>query len=265
LDDGHAKLRAILEPGSGTSKVWTTYVNMVTELRQLPSVALPPTRSHHNMSHTAPPIVLVGAPNVGKSSLVSQLSTNNPEINHYPFTTRGIMVGDMEWQREGTAVEQLEDTGVPMRCQIMDTPGLLHRPHEERNKIELLTVAALAWLPAYVLVFVLDLTDTATVPHEEQFRLRADMREQFAARGTVRGWVDVVGKSDLRVLPSAREQLNDVLAQEEGGAVCSSTLSVSCLEGDGLPELELWLRTELEDIAPSGEKWWERISPSAEC
>ena len=76
----------------------------------------------------------------------------------------------------------------------------------------------------------------------------------------MRGWVDVVGKSDLPVTSSARKQLDDALAREagEGGTVGASSLSVSCLEGDGLPELQQLLRSGLEVVAPSGEKWWER-------
>lgn len=40
-----------------------------------------------------PTLCLVGAPNVGKSSLVNLLSTGTPEVCNYPFTTRSIKMG----------------------------------------------------------------------------------------------------------------------------------------------------------------------------
>lgn len=38
-------------------------------------------------------LALVGAPNVGKSSLVQLLSSGLPEICNYPFTTRTVKMG----------------------------------------------------------------------------------------------------------------------------------------------------------------------------
>lgn len=38
-------------------------------------------------------VALVGAPNVGKSSLVQLLSSGAPEVCDYPFTTRSIAMG----------------------------------------------------------------------------------------------------------------------------------------------------------------------------
>lgn len=38
-------------------------------------------------------VALVGAPNVGKSSLVRALSSGLPEVCDYPFTTRSVKMG----------------------------------------------------------------------------------------------------------------------------------------------------------------------------
>lgn len=92
-------------------------------------------------------MVLVGAPNVGKSSIIRTLSTGTPEVNDYPFTTRGVTIGHMFSKHPGD----------PSRYQLMDTPGILAREDTLRNEMESLTIASLQYLPTAV-VFVADLT-----------------------------------------------------------------------------------------------------------
>jgi nucleolar GTP-binding protein len=66
-----------------------------------------------------PTLVLVGAPNVGKSSLVRLLSSGQPEVQNYPFTTRGVKMGHFFVRGE--------------RHVVTDTPGLLNRDEEVRR------------------------------------------------------------------------------------------------------------------------------------
>ncbi len=49
-------------------------------------------RSLAYVEPSLPTLALVGAPNVGKSSLVRELSTGIPEVQNYPFTTRHVLL-----------------------------------------------------------------------------------------------------------------------------------------------------------------------------
>lgn len=57
---------------------------------------------------------------------------------------------------------------------MTDTPGLLRRPEDERNAMERLTLAALAYLPTAA-VFVTDLTGDCGTSVADQWAIRCDM------------------------------------------------------------------------------------------
>ncbi len=111
-----------------------------------------------------PTIVVAGYPNVGKSALVRAVSTGKPRVAAYPFTTQGVSVGHFERGYQ--------------RFQIIDTPGLLDRPMEKRNKIERQAIAALRYL-ATAVVFLLDPSETCGFPLDAQLRLLDAVRETF--------------------------------------------------------------------------------------
>lgn len=114
-----------------------------------------------------------------KSSIVRTISSGKPEVNNYPFTTRGMTIGHVEvfWSDDSSIAkaavpDERRKPGSPSQevvmgryafsqlCQIMDSPGLLLRPDEERNEMESLTVAAMQHLPTAV-IYVLDLSGEA--------------------------------------------------------------------------------------------------------
>jgi len=219
-----------------------------------------------------PAVVLVGAPNVGKSSIVRAISSGTPEVNNYPFTTRGMTLGHVEvfWEDESTAaaaVIPLGDDGdrkkkkasdfersVEMErvlgrysfsqlCQIMDSPGLLVRPDDERNEMEALTLAAMSHLPTAVM-YVMDLSGAAgdrCSSVEDQLQLRRDVRARFPRRP----WIDVVSKCDLGFVDgdSTREMLEEVL---DG----TPYLEVSVLQGSetGVDDLRGEVMRMLEEV-----------------
>ena len=67
-------------------------------------------------------IVLIGAPNSGKTTLLKQITNANPEINSYSFTTKSLNLGFFKKRQE--------------IIQVIDTPGLIHSEFKEMNIIE---------------------------------------------------------------------------------------------------------------------------------
>jgi len=116
-----------------------------------------------------PTVVIAGYPNVGKSSLIRQLSTAKPEIAQYPFTTKQIYVGHIE---KTVRYEK-------KKYQIIDTPGLLDRPLSERNNIEKQAIAALRHL-ADLIVFVFDPSGTSGYQMNEQTLMLDDIKKLFS-------------------------------------------------------------------------------------
>lgn len=149
-----------------------------------------------------PTIVLVGAPNVGKSSIVRTISTGTPEVNDYPFTTRGVTIGHIFLNEDGQEETNPNSLGASNRFQVMDTPGLLNRPDEERNEMEKLTFASLLHLPTAV-IFVIDHTNLAGEKStlENQLQIRKYLKTRFPKRP----WIDVISKGDLPIIESEKQ------------------------------------------------------------
>ncbi|MDQ1283527.1 MAG: nucleolar GTP-binding protein [Euryarchaeota archaeon] len=108
-----------------------------------------------------PTILIAGYPNVGKSSFIVRITGARPEIASYPFTTRGIFVGHFNRGDQ--------------KYQVVDTPGLLDRPMDERNDIERQTVAALNHLQGVVL-YILDPSEHCGYPLSSQLSLAEDIK-----------------------------------------------------------------------------------------
>ena len=113
-----------------------------------------------------PAIVVAGYPNVGKTSFINAVTNARNETASYPFTTTRIGVGHLERDH--------------VRYQLVDTPGLLDRPAEERSSIESQAVSALTHL-ADAVVVLLDASGGCGYPIEDQLELLADIEAQFDA------------------------------------------------------------------------------------
>ena len=165
LEDGERELTSVYQNGAHAIDELRI---LSRTLRKLPVVDV-----------EVPTVALAGAPNTGKSSIVRALSSGVPEVNDYPFTTKGVVMGHVF----------VDDR----RHQVTDTPGILPRANDERNAMELLTFAALAHLPTAV-VFVTDLTEECGCTIEEQAAVRKELRLRFPNKP----WIDVASKADRR-------------------------------------------------------------------
>jgi nucleolar GTP-binding protein len=111
-----------------------------------------------------PAIVVAGYPNVGKSSFVNDVTNARNETASYPYTTTGINVGHIEQDH--------------IRYQLVDTPGVLDRPSEERNAIESQAVSALEHLADAVL-YMVDASGSCGYPLDDQLELLAEVKGRF--------------------------------------------------------------------------------------
>jgi nucleolar GTP-binding protein len=84
-------------------------------------------------------LVLVGVPNTGKTTLLSEITTADPEINSYSFTTKILNFGYFKRREEV--------------IQVVDTPGLIHSEFKEMNFIEKQAIVAIKTL-ADVIIFL---------------------------------------------------------------------------------------------------------------
>ncbi|HID40967.1 MAG TPA: hypothetical protein EYP33_02295, partial [Pyrodictium sp.] len=121
----------------------------------------------HIVSEGLPIVVVAGIPSTGKSTLVRRVSTAEPEVASYPFTTKTVIVGKAK----------VKDIAFYM----VDTPGILERPIEQHNEIERKAFAALQSLPDIV-VFLVDPASEMVQDIERQMRLLRDICSEIIAQ-----------------------------------------------------------------------------------
>ncbi len=123
-------------------------------------------------------VVVAGYPNVGKSSFIRLVSSAEPEVASYPFTTKGIIVGHRKMGRSGV--------------QFIDTPGLLDRPPEDRSPIERQAVSALMHA-AQAVLFILDPSEMCGYPVENQLALLEEVKGMIGVPMVI-----AVNKADVK-------------------------------------------------------------------
>uniref|UniRef100_A0A452F4M4 Nucleolar GTP-binding protein 1 n=1 Tax=Capra hircus TaxID=9925 RepID=A0A452F4M4_CAPHI len=154
-------------------------------------------------------LLLCGYPNVGKSSFINKVTRADVDVQPYAFTTKSLFVGHMDYKY--------------LRWQVVDTPGILDHPLEDRNTIEMQAITALAHLRAAVL-YVMDLSEQCGHGLVEQLELFRNLRPLFVNKPLI----VVANKCDVKRISELSEDNQKIFLdlQTEGFPVVeTSTLT----------------------------------------
>ena len=174
---------------------------MATQVKKLvkPLTFLEEVRQHlsrlPSIDTSSRTLIICGYPNVGKSSFMNKVSKAHVDVQPYAFTTKSLFVGHFEYEN--------------LKWQILDTPGILDHPLEERNTIEMLTITALAHLKSAV-IFFMDLSETCGYGINQQIALYESLTPLLSSQILI-----VLSKCDvLRLDQLHLDVLNEFLSNK---------------------------------------------------
>lgn len=172
-------------------------------------------RNMPTIDFDATTIVIAGFPNVGKSTLLRQITGADPQVANYPFTTKGIQIGHTErhWKS----------------IQIIDTPGLLDRPVLEMNDIEMNAIVALEHL-ADAILFIFDGSETCGFRLDNQYNLLKQIEKIFSE-------IPIVYLFNKMDLVEDKEYLNQYIDDMD------NAIFISAIEGEGIEKINKKINT----------------------
>ncbi|KAL7640011.1 UNVERIFIED_CONTAM: hypothetical protein RMT77_009425 [Armadillidium vulgare] len=165
-----------------------------------------------NINPTARTLILCGCPNAGKSSFINMITRADVEVQPYAFTTKTLYIGHTDYEY--------------LRWQVIDTPGLLDRPFDEMNTIELQTVNALAHIKAAI-IFIVDLSEQCDMPLDKQMQIYESIKPLFENKPLVVACnkADLVSLDDLEKIDPEKRNLITAIQKEGIPVIETSTLT----------------------------------------
>lgn len=139
-------------------------------------------------------IIICGFPNVGKSSFINKITRADVEVQPYAFTTKSLYVGHTDYKY--------------LRWQVIDTPGILDHPLEERNVIEMQAITALAHLRSCVLYFM-DISEQCGHSLEDQVKLFESIKPLF----TNKPLIIAINKVDICTLDELADERKAIITK----------------------------------------------------
>lgn len=143
-------------------------------------------------------LLLCGLPNVGKSSFLNKVTRGNVEVQPYAFTTKSLFVGHTDYKY--------------LRWQVIDTPGILDHPLEERNTIEMQSIIALAHLTCAVL-YVMDISEQCGYSVEQQCKLFQGIKPLFANKQLILV-INKVDQQPWETLDADKKEMIEALSKQ---------------------------------------------------
>lgn len=193
----------------------------ITKKLKDPFVYLDQVRQHLGRLPSIDPntrtLLICGYPNVGKSSFLRCITKADVEVQPYAFTTKSLYVGHFDYKY--------------LRFQAIDTPGILDRPTEEMNNIEMQSIYAIAHLRSCVLYFM-DLSEQCGFSIEAQVKLFHSIKPLFANKSVM----IVMNKSDIlrpEDLPVEQQELLKTLTTVPGVEI----MHASCQEEENVMQV----------------------------
>lgn len=175
---------------------------------------------------------LVGFPNVGKSTLISKISSARPVIADYPFTTLIPHLGVVDASAERSFV-------------VADIPGLIKGAHEGHG----LGIQFLKHIErTKLLVHIIDISPYSGRDPVGDFRVILDELKAYNPEMAKRPQILAANKIDL--LTSAEDKKRLTAVRRLAGRRRLPFFAVSALKGTGLKELVSAMAALLEEPAP---------------
>ncbi|SCU84811.1 LADA_0D03950g1_1 [Lachancea dasiensis] len=196
---------------------------MATIVKKLkdPLVYLEQVRQHLGRLPSIDPntrtLLICGYPNVGKSSFLRCITKADVEVQPYAFTTKSLYVGHFDYKY--------------LRFQAIDTPGILDRPTEEMNNIEMQSIYAIAHLRSCVLYFM-DLSEQCGFTIEAQVKLFHSIKPLFANKSVM----VVMNKTDI-IAPQDLDQERAAMLQTIAEMPGVEMMTASCTEEDNVMDV----------------------------